>query len=141
MKFINLGSISKKLALLVLLAVLPALVILFYSGIEQRRYSIERAKQDVLLLAHTMAHAQKDITNSTRQILSTLSQLPAIQDMDEPWKERGDEVKYVPLQPREGDLAVYLQKSGYEIEFNNEKYVIIPHSAILMLIRDKDLFK
>ena len=67
--------------------------------------------------------------------------IPAIQDMDEPWKERGDEVKYVPLQPKEGDLAVYLQKSGYEIEFNNEKYVIISHSAILMLIRDKDLCK
>jgi co-chaperonin GroES (HSP10) len=67
--------------------------------------------------------------------------IPAIQDMDEPWKERKEEVKYVPLQPKEGDLAVYLQQSGYEIEFNNERYVIIPHSAILMLIRDEDLFK
>jgi co-chaperonin GroES (HSP10) len=67
--------------------------------------------------------------------------IPAIQDADEPWKDHGDDVKYVPLQPKEGDLAVYLQKSGYEIEFNNEKYVIIPHSAILMLIRDEDLFK
>jgi chaperonin GroES len=34
-----------------------------------------------------------------------------------------------------------LQKSGWEIEFNKEKYVIVPHSAILMLIRDEDLFK
>ena len=67
--------------------------------------------------------------------------IPAIQDTDEPWKDKSDEVKYVPLQPKEGDLAIYLQKSGYEIEFNNEKYVIIPHSAILMLIRDEDLFK
>lgn len=67
--------------------------------------------------------------------------IPAIQDMDEPWKERKDEVKYVPLQPKEGDLAVYLQKSGFEIEFNKERYVIIPHSAILMLIRDDGLFK
>ena len=67
--------------------------------------------------------------------------VPAIQDADEPWKEHGEEVKYVPLQPKEGDLAVYIQKSGYDIEFNNEKYVIIPHSAILMLIRDDNLFK
>lgn len=67
--------------------------------------------------------------------------IPAIQDMDERWKGRGEEVKYVPLQPKEGDLAVYLQNSGYEIEFNNERYVIIPHSAILMLIRDDELFK
>ena len=67
--------------------------------------------------------------------------IPAIQDTDEPWKDRGDEVKYVPLQSREGDEAIYLQNSGFEIEFNKEKYVIIPHSAILMLIRDEDLFK
>lgn len=67
--------------------------------------------------------------------------IPAIQDTDEPWKDRGEEVKYVPLQPKEGDLAIYLQNSGYLIEFNNEKYVIIPHSAILMVIRDDDLFK
>ncbi len=67
--------------------------------------------------------------------------IPALQDADEPWKNQGDAVKYVPLQPKEGDHAIYLQKSGYEIEFNNEKYVIIPHSAILMLIRDEELFK
>ena len=67
--------------------------------------------------------------------------IPAIQDTDEPWKDSGDQVKYVPLQPKEGDEAIYLQKSGYEIEFNKEKYIIIPHSAILMLIRDEDLFK
>ena len=67
--------------------------------------------------------------------------IPAIQDIDEPWKDHVDEVKYIPLQPKEGDEAIYLQKSGYEIEFNSERYVIIPHSAILMLVRDEDLFK
>jgi len=66
--------------------------------------------------------------------------IPAIQDIDEPWKDKSEEVKYVPLQPREGDLAIYLQKSGYEIEFKKEKYIILPHSAILLLIRDEGLF-
>ena len=66
--------------------------------------------------------------------------IPAIQEADEPWKDQADEVKYVPLQPKSGDLAVYLQKSGYEIEFNKERYVIVPHSAILILIRDSSLF-
>jgi co-chaperonin GroES (HSP10) len=65
--------------------------------------------------------------------------IPAISD-DEPWMDVKEGVKYVPLQPREGDLAVYLQNSGYEIEFKKEKYIIIPHSAILMLIRDEELF-
>ena len=67
--------------------------------------------------------------------------IPAINEADEPWKDKSDEVKYVPLQPKIGDLAIYLQNSSFEIEFNDEKYVIIPHNAILMLIRDEGLFK
>lgn len=66
--------------------------------------------------------------------------IPAIQDSDESWKNNED-VRYVPLQPKEGDLAVYLQKNGWEIQFNSEKYLIIPQSSILLLIRDEDLFK
>ena len=40
-----------------------------------------------------------------------------------------------------GDLAVFLNKSGYEIEFNKEKYIILPHSAILLMVRDESLFE
>ena len=65
--------------------------------------------------------------------------IPAITDIDEPWKDKKDEVKYVPLQPQTGDLAIYLQNSTFEIEFNNEKYIIVNHAAILMLIRDDGL--
>ncbi len=67
--------------------------------------------------------------------------IPAIADVDEPWKKQEDEVQYVPLQPKEGDLAIYIQNNSFEIVFKNEKYVIVPHSAILMLIRDEDLFE
>lgn len=67
--------------------------------------------------------------------------IPAMTDEDEPWKDTREEVKYVPLQAHEGDLAVYMNKSGIEIEFNNQKYIVLPHSAILMLIRDESLFK
>ena len=62
-------------------------------------------------------------------------------DADEAWKKQEDEVKYVPLQAKEGDMALYLQNSGYEIEFNKEKYIILPHSSILMFIRDEGLFE
>jgi co-chaperonin GroES (HSP10) len=67
--------------------------------------------------------------------------IPAVSDEDEAWKDSKEEVKYVPLQTHIGDLAIYLNKSGYEIEFNNEKYMILPHSAILMIIRDENLFE
>ncbi|NQU86179.1 MAG: co-chaperone GroES [Mariniphaga sp.] len=66
--------------------------------------------------------------------------IPAMTDDEEPWKETKENVKYVPLQAKVGDQAVYLNKSGYEIEFNNEKYIILPHSAILLFIRDDKLF-
>ncbi|HRI28386.1 MAG TPA: co-chaperone GroES family protein [Chitinophagales bacterium] len=66
--------------------------------------------------------------------------IPAINDADEPWKDKSEEVKYVPLQPKEGDLAIYLQGSAFELEFHTEKYVIVPQSGILMLIRDNELF-
>ena len=67
--------------------------------------------------------------------------IPAINEADEPWKDKREEVKYVPLQIHEGDLAVFLQKSGFEIEFKKEKYIILPHSAVLMVIRDEGLFE
>lgn len=63
--------------------------------------------------------------------------IPAIQDVDEQWKDKQDEVRYVTLQPKPGDIAVYLQKSVYEIEFKKIRYVILPQSAVLLLVRDE----
>ena len=67
--------------------------------------------------------------------------IPAVTEEDEAWKAESEQVKYVPLQAQEGDLAIYIQNNTYEIEFNSEKYVIVPHQAILMLIRDEGLFE
>lgn len=67
--------------------------------------------------------------------------IPSVNDEDEPWKNRSDEPKYVPLQPKVGDQAVYLQNSAIEIEFNNVKYVVVSHSAVLLLLRDAGLFE
>jgi chaperonin GroES len=66
--------------------------------------------------------------------------IPAITDVDEPWKNKSDEVKYVPLQAKEGDLAVFLQNSAIEIEFNEENYVLVSQSGILLLVREDDMF-
>lgn len=61
------------------------------------------------------------------------------QDEDEPWKEQSDQVKYIPLQAKEGDLAIFLRKEAIEIEFEREKFLIVSQSAILLLIREDDL--
>jgi chaperonin GroES len=55
---------------------------------------------------------------------------------EEPWKESKEKVKYIPLQAKEGDLAIFLRKEAYEIEFEKEKLLIIPQSAVLLLIRN-----
>jgi chaperonin GroES len=67
--------------------------------------------------------------------------IPSVNDTDEPWKNVSDEPRYVPLQAKEGDQAVYLQNSAIEIEFNREKYSVVPQSAVLLLLRDDGLFK
>ncbi len=65
--------------------------------------------------------------------------LPAATE-DEPWKGTEEKVKYMPLQAEEGDLAIYLQRHAIEIQYEHEKYVIVPQSSILMLERSEDLF-
>ncbi len=82
MGLLGMGSLSRKLGLLMMLAISPALVILLYSGLEQRRQSIEYAQKNVFQLTHTMASTQQEVTRSVKQILCTLSHLPSIQAMD-----------------------------------------------------------
>jgi len=57
---------------------------------------------------------------------------------DEPWKTEEDKVKYIPLQAREGDLAIFLVNGATEIIYENEKYFIVPQGAVLMLEREED---
>ena len=64
--------------------------------------------------------------------------LPALPE-DESWKAQEDQVKYVPLQAKEGDLAIFLMGGATEIMYEGEKYFIVPQSAILMLERDEEL--
>ncbi len=66
--------------------------------------------------------------------------IPAMNDEVESWKADQDTVKYIPLQAKTGDLAVYLSKTGFEVEFKGEKYIILSHSAIVMIIREEGLF-
>jgi chaperonin GroES len=57
----------------------------------------------------------------------------------EPWKSEEEQVKYIPLQVREGDLAIFLSGGATEVLYEGEKYYIVPQSAILMLERDDEL--
>jgi chaperonin GroES len=58
---------------------------------------------------------------------------------NEPWKTEEEQVKYIPLQAREGDLAIFLLNGAFEVMYEGEKYFIVPQSAILMLEREDEL--
>lgn len=60
---------------------------------------------------------------------------------DEPWSSSPkSEIKYMPLQAQVGDYALYLGNSAVEIDFEGKEYVVVPQSAILVLIRDEPNF-
>ena len=65
--------------------------------------------------------------------------LPLPADDDEMWKGKDDQVKYLPLQAQEGDLAIFLQRGAVEVIYEKEKYFIVPQASILMLEREEDL--
>lgn len=64
--------------------------------------------------------------------------LPIPTEEDDVWKGRDEQVRYLPLQAQEGDLAIFLQKGAIEVMYENEKYYIVPQASILMLERELD---
>ncbi|MCX7927005.1 MAG: co-chaperone GroES family protein [Candidatus Omnitrophica bacterium] len=41
----------------------------------------------------------------------------------------------MPLQAQEGDYCIFLRNAGIEIDYEGKKYLVVPHSAILLLLR------
>jgi len=56
---------------------------------------------------------------------------------DEPWSTPKDPMRYIPLQAKEGDYAIFLREQGIEVEFEDTKYLIVPQSAVLVLVRNE----
>jgi chaperonin GroES len=56
---------------------------------------------------------------------------------DEPWRTSGvRETRFVPMQARPGDYALFFRKAAVEITFEAERYLVVPQAAILALVRD-----
>ena len=59
------------------------------------------------------------------------------ENMDEPWSVNdSNSVKYIPPQAEVGDMVLFVNKASIEVKIENEDYLIMPQSAILILIRD-----
>ncbi|MGD0336132.1 MAG: co-chaperone GroES family protein [Candidatus Omnitrophota bacterium] len=62
--------------------------------------------------------------------------IPDLQALEiEPWQAPQLEKRYFPLQAQEGDYCIFLRSAGIEIEFEGKKYVVVPHSAILVVLK------
>jgi len=61
-------------------------------------------------------------------------------ETDEPWKVSEEKTRYIPLQAKVGDLAIFMQKGAVEIIIHGEKYFIVPQYSILLLERDEEMF-
>lgn len=57
---------------------------------------------------------------------------------NEPWAEPHNLVRYLPLEAHVGDYAFFLRKEAIEITYREQPFLIVPHSAILALIRPRD---
>ena len=56
---------------------------------------------------------------------------------EEPWKTTSSgDIRYIPTQAEIGDYALFLSKASIEIKVEDQDYLILHQSAILVLIRD-----
>lgn len=58
---------------------------------------------------------------------------------DEPWKRQRPAPRYLPMQVVVGDYALFFRRAGVEITFEGKRYFVVPHDAILVVVRDRDL--
>lgn len=64
-----------------------------------------------------------------------LTQNPEYSENDS-WRPSDTPVRYLPLQAEPGDYAYFVRSEAVELKYDNTDYLIIPHSAILALVRD-----
>jgi two-component sensor histidine kinase len=86
-------SIRSALYLVVVMALLPASVIILATGFEHGRHLEEQAKNEALRQAEAFGDIQTRITEATEQVLATIASLPAVRARD--WKQAGDILKAV----------------------------------------------
>lgn len=55
---------------------------------------------------------------------------------EEPWRTGVRETRFIPMQASPGDYALFFRKAAVEITFEGERYLVVPQTAILALVRD-----
>jgi len=77
---VSFESLRVRLILLVLLAVIPALALTLYTGLEQRRLSAADVHDEALRLGRLALADQMALIDYARQLLATQAQLPVVRE-------------------------------------------------------------
>lgn len=75
-------SVRTRLLLLILLAILPALGLALYAGMQHHRMAADRAQQEALRLARIASNDHEQLIRRARQLLRVLSMLPSVRAHD-----------------------------------------------------------
>ena len=87
-----------------------------------------------LLLPPTVQE-KEDVRGGTVVALGPGITLPPPQEESEPWKTPHAAPRYMPMQVEIGDYALFFRKAAIEITFEDDDYLVVPHGAILVVVR------
>jgi two-component sensor histidine kinase len=111
-------SIRSALYLVVVMALVPASIIILATGFEHGRHLEEQAKSEALRQAEAFGEIQTRITEATKQVLATIASLPAVRARD--WGQTGDILK-----------AVHRQNQAYlNFSITDERGIVVASSLL-----------
>jgi co-chaperonin GroES (HSP10) len=94
-------------------------------------------KTDAGLVLPASVSEQEDVKSG--RVVKTgpgyLTQNPEYTE-SESWKESATPVRYLPLQAEPGDHAFFVPNEAVPLRYDETRYLIVPHSAILALVRE-----
>lgn len=60
---------------------------------------------------------------------------------EDAWQQPdGSKVKYIPLEVEVGDYVLYMKKFAIDIKYQDDEYIIVPMSGILVVEREEEEF-
>ena len=91
------------------------------------------------LLLPPGAMEKEEVQGGIVQALGPGIPLPPPEQESEPWKTPFHNARYLPMQVKVGDFAVFFRKAAIEITFEDKKFLVVPQSAILVLVRENSI--
>lgn len=82
---------------------------------------------------------KEDVRGGIVVALGPGTPLPPPQDDSEPWKKPTETARYLPMQVEIGDFALFFRKAAMEISFDGDPYLVVPHAAILVIVRGTEV--